>query len=126
MAAHILLIEDTQSLAETIADILHMEGFEVTIASNGAEGLRRLEPLPDIIITDLLMPEMDGIEFIRNVRQQRKINTPIIVLSARVTEESIQEAMDEGANVFLGKPFDADRLLESIHTLITNEQIGKN
>jgi two-component system, chemotaxis family, chemotaxis protein CheY len=126
MAAHILLIEDTQSLAETIADILHMEGFKVTIAGNGAEGLRMLEPLPDIIITDLLMPEMDGIEFIRNVRLQRRINTPIIVLSARVTEESIQEGMDAGANLFLGKPFDADRLLDSIHTLLTNEQIRKN
>jgi DNA-binding response OmpR family regulator len=81
---HILLVEDTIPLAEEIADSLQLEGYEVTHAPNGEAGMAILPATdPDIIITDLLMPGIDGFEFIRRVRKKTKA-IPIIILSAKI------------------------------------------
>lgn len=119
MIKKILIIEDTTALAESIADCLYMEGFEVRISSNGLSALSVLEEfIPDLIITDLVMPGMDGLTFIRHYRSQNVANaTPIIVLTADTNEENVHEALDAGANLLFHKPFDHDNLIEHIKRL---------
>lgn len=113
----ILLVDDTSSLAEAIADMLRMEGFGVGLAANGMEGLAMLEQRRyDLILTDLRMPVMDGIEFIKQVRRRNALpRIPIIVLSAQAGELNKLESIQAGADLFLMKPFDEHELLTSIN-----------
>ena len=120
MSYSILIVEDTVLLAEAIADMLRMEGYRVTISSNGVEALAVLDyHRPDLIISDLRMPFMDGIEFIRQVRKQdEQHKIPIIVLSAQAGESNKVESAQAGANLFLIKPFDDQELVSAINKLI--------
>ena|SRR6267378_1043316 len=116
----ILLVEDTTHLSEEIADILRLEGYIVTIANGG---LRALELLPtkgfDLIITDLLMPGMDGFEFIKQARSMTSIKSiPILILSAKTSEAERIRGREVGANAFMGKPCKAHELVASINSLI--------
>ncbi len=120
MTYSILIVDDTALLAEAIADMLRMEGFTVTLAANGMEALAVLEQEShDLIISDLRMPIMDGIEFIKQVRRHSVLqDTPIIVLSAQADEANKRESKQAGADLFLTKPFDESELLSSIHFLL--------
>ncbi len=121
MRKKILIIEDTRILAESIADFLYMEGYEVRTCRNGLHALNSLrEFVPDLIMTDLIMPEMDGLEFIGHFRRQniRSTMIPIIILTADTNEENDQKAIDAGANVLLHKPFNHDNLISRIKMLI--------
>src|SRR5689334_581682 len=108
MSYSILVVDDTVVLAEAIADMLQMEGFRVRLAANGVEALAVLELEKfDLIISDLRMPVMDGIEFIKQIRKCSDLkNTPIIVLSAQADEVNKRESTQAGADLFLTKPFD--------------------
>lgn len=116
----ILLVEDTPALAREITDILAMSGYAVSVAPDGKQGLNAaLLMRPDLIITDLKMPNMDGLEFIANVRREKGLSRmPVIILSARVTEEDRRKGLDSGANLYLKKPCSIDELLESIADLL--------
>lgn len=120
MTHSILIVDDTVVLAEAIADMLYMEGFNVTLAANGAEALVVLEhERYDLIISDLRMPIMDGIEFIKQARKRSALqNTPIIVLSAQAGEANELESTQAGADLFMTKPFDEIELLSSINQLL--------
>jgi DNA-binding response OmpR family regulator len=120
MGKRILIIDDTTVLAESFADCLHMEGFEVRICRNGCDALTALKAfIPDLIITDLVMPVMDGLTFIRHYRgQHSNTRTPIIVLTADTNVEHVQEAMNAGADLLCHKPFDSDELIGRIVRLI--------
>jgi DNA-binding response OmpR family regulator len=116
----ILIVDDTVSLAESMADILRMEGFEVRIAGNGLEGLAAVaEEKPTLVITDIVMPEVDGFEFISKVRSDASFdNIPIIILSAAVKDERIVDINDIGAEMYLRKPCDVDCLIQSVNQLL--------
>jgi len=120
MKKQVLLVEDTKLLAASIADILIMEGFEVTIAENGKDALQIIKNHPiDIVITDIVMPEMDGITFVKFVRAQAHlVGIPIIVLSAKVFNAQEQEEKAGGADLFIQKPCDLEFLVSSITRLI--------
>ncbi len=120
MAVHILIVEDTKSLGESIADLLRMEGFDVSLAINAEEAISFLSRgSTDLIITDLVMPGMNGIGFIKYVRSAEKHkHIPIILLTAQTGPENRLAGESAGSNAFLGKPFDEDELLEIIHRLI--------
>lgn len=103
---HILLLEDNPDMSELIADALVMEGHEVTCARTGAEGLRAIHqgPLPDLIITDLVMPVMDGITFIEHMRAIVELqHTPCLMISGDPSDRD--RALMSGADEFLVKPF---------------------
>lgn len=119
----VLLVEDTVALAENIADILRMEGFSVLMAYNGAEGYALLEEKqPQIVITDVVMPEMDGLELTRKIRGNPAFkHIPVIILSAKTAEEDMQATRDAGANLHLKKPCDSNLLVDSIKKFIVNE-----
>jgi len=115
----VLLVEDTPSLAENISDILQNLGFVVTLAENGIEGLHALKTAPDLIITDVFMPAMDGLEFIKAIRKLPEWSSiPIIVLSAKATPEDIKLGKHAGANAYLTNPCTAEELIDAISKLI--------
>lgn len=92
---------------------LQSSGYEVSIAGNGAEGYARFEAeRPDLIITDLAMPEMTGLDLTRAIRRRSK--TPIIVLSVRDTDAMKVTALDEGADDYLTKPFSMPELMARV------------
>lgn len=111
----LLLVDDTEEVLNNLEEYLDMEGHEIKTASNGLHALERLKDYqPDLIITDLLMPDMDGFELIREVRQlPHHQDTPIIVFSARPLEEG-KEITDYGADVFLLKPSSVEILSDTI------------
>jgi DNA-binding response OmpR family regulator len=120
MLKRILLIEDTPDLLENITDVLRMEGFEVEPAKDGVEALEKLSKYtPDLIITDLLMPRMDGFAFIENVKKQDGLkNIPVLVFSAKATAENEAEGLKLGAVQYLKKPCPTELFVEIIHNLI--------
>jgi CheY-like chemotaxis protein len=122
MATHILIVEDTKSLGETIADLLRMEGFVVSLAMNGEAAIDFItNNSPDLIITDLVMPGINGIEFIEFVRSDARYkHIPVILLTAQTGSENRSAGEKAGANAFLEKPFDEDDLLDSIQRLIAH------
>ena len=112
----ILLIDDDEILLESMADLLMLSDFQVITAQNGIEALNVLnEQLPDCIVTDVMMPEMNGFEFINEVRNSEELaDIPIILITAydRATYNRVQ--MDSAPDAVLSKPFDVDELVEAI------------
>jgi CheY-like chemotaxis protein len=108
----ILVIDDDPAILTTLTDILQFEGYHVVTATNGAEGLRRLEAdLPQLILLDMRMPVMDGWEFARAVRE-RGIALPIFVMTA--AQDARRWAQEIGAAGYLAKPFDLPDLLATV------------
>ena len=120
----ILLVEDTQALAMEIMDILRMESFEVSLAINGRDAMEQLARQPaDIVISDLFMPEMDGFQLISSIRNHPSLmETPIIILSARTTNDTIDKVMVLGSDLFIQKPCDSQYLVSSIKRLTGKKQ----
>ncbi len=119
--AKILVIDDDQSQREAAGVILTEAGHEVLPAADGHEGLSRLEESPDLVITDIRMPGLDGIEVLRRIREAADaISPPVIVLTAHGTVEQAVEAMQLGAFTYLLKPFARDELRltveQALHT----------
>jgi DNA-binding response OmpR family regulator len=116
----ILLVEDTISLAENMADILRNQGFEVAIASNGKEAMTLLHNFkPDLILTDVFMPIMDGLQFTENLRTVSEYSQiPVIMLSAHATAEDVRRGLQAGANEYLKKPCTVEQLENSVRKLL--------
>jgi DNA-binding response OmpR family regulator len=117
----LLVVEDTLHLAEEISDMLRMEGYNVTVGNTGSHALEILEHLrPDLIITDLLMPGIDGFELIERIRKMDWLRTiPIIILSAKTSETDLTRGIAAGADDFILKPCKSHELLASITSLLT-------
>lgn len=107
----ILIVEDNKNIADYIAG-LFAGSFGVSVASNGEEGFSMaLDIVPDLIITDLMMPGTDGFEFCRNVRNNQVIDhIPIIIVTAKIQQKDRMRGFEAGADAFLTKPFDSDEL----------------
>lgn len=113
----VLLVEDEQTLAMIIKDTLEEQGFSITIATNGEEGLRTFfDTKPDIVVTDVMMPRMDGFEMVRRLRQSDKL-TPVLFLTARSAINDVVEGFELGANDYLKKPFGMQELIVRIKAL---------
>ena len=109
----ILVVDDERQITRLLRASLQASGYEVAIAGNGVEALARMEAeKPDLLITDLSMPAMDGVELTRRVRQTSEI--PIVVLSVRDTEAMKIRALDEGADDYITKPFSMPELLARV------------
>lgn len=108
----ILLAEDDELLVSLLQFRLKKEGYEVTYVSNGKEVKEYLETtIPDIIVSDIMMPYFSGIELIDYVRNELKLSVPIIIISAAGNEENVLSAFELGANDFVSKPFSPTELL---------------
>ena len=121
MAARILLVDDEEMVRMQIRSSLELEGYEVREASNGREAMEMLASYkPDLMITDILMPEKEGIETIREARQQQA-DIKIIAISGGVRSENmdfLKIAKRLGADLALGKPFGRQLLLDMVHQLL--------
>ncbi len=118
-----LCVEDEIDIRDNIAEILRDEGFEVVEASNGKEGFEVfLKEIPDIIISDIMMPEADGyklLEMIRNSNRRNK-NLPFIFLSALTQKDDILKGIDMSANDYLPKPIDLDLMIAKVKEKAAN------
>ncbi len=111
--ARILVVDDERQIVRMLRASLQSSGYRVTTAANGTEALQRFSAdQPELIITDLAMPEMNGLELTQAVR--RAAQTPIIVLSVRDSDAMKVQALDEGADDYLTKPFSMPELLARV------------
>jgi DNA-binding response OmpR family regulator len=119
----ILLVEDEPNIASVIKRGLTENGFEVSIASNGVTGLQMaLNNSFDLIILDIMLPLMDGIQVCKNIRQHNKA-VPIIMLTALDSTENIVNGLDSGADDYLAKPFKIAELAARLRTLLRRSGI---
>ncbi len=118
MSTRILLIEDEADLRDNVADLLELEGYEVMQAANGVAGLHLAsEHRPDLVLCDVMMPELDGPGVLRHLRADPATQAlPFIFLTAQAEAGTIRTGMNLGADDYLTKPFDDDELLRSVAT----------
>ena len=113
----ILIIEDEKSICDFISKTLLSHDYKVTTAHNGKDGLTMItSSLPDLVLLDLGLPDMDGLEVIKKTREWSSL--PIIVISARTQEKEKVAALDAGADDYITKPFGTFELLARIRTAI--------
>ena len=114
----ILVIEDEQKICLRIQELLTYEGFETISAADGRIGIQLTkEFLPDLILCDIVLPELNGYDVLAEVRRDPLTATiPFIFLTAKTTMNEVREGMNRGADDYLTKPFTIDGLLASINT----------
>jgi DNA-binding NarL/FixJ family response regulator len=112
----LLLVDDDPNLVLLVKDFLELRGYEVITAEHGREGLKLLEQeTPDLIICDVMMPEMDGYSFVKHVRENPKTDCiPFIFLSAKGQIEDRVTGLNTGADVYMVKPFEPEELSAQI------------
>ena len=115
-----LVVDDSLTMRKVLSRVLEREGFEVVTANDGMDGIEKLqEVLPDIILTDIEMPRIDGFEFSRYVRDNPStLKTPLIVISSRTADKHRNVAAEIGVNLFLGKPVQDEELVEQVKALL--------
>jgi excisionase family DNA binding protein len=116
----ILIVDDDERLREFVRVNLEMEGYQVREAANAEQGLAALdEESPDLILLDVMMPEMDGWEMLRRVQEKHGVGSiPVIMFSGKVDEEELKGATERGAQGVIGKPFNPQQLIESTKQLV--------
>ncbi|MCC5896775.1 MAG: response regulator transcription factor [Phormidium sp. BM_Day4_Bin.17] len=114
----LLLIDDDPNLILLVKDFLEFRGYEVTAAENGREALEILEEtIPELIICDVMMPEMDGYGFVKKVRENPKTSwVPVIFLSAKGQSQDRVKGLNTGADVYMVKPFEPDELVAQVES----------
>ena len=113
----ILLAEDERMLAEILSDTLSDKDFDVDLAYDGKQALNMAsEKSYDVIVTDIMMPQLDGFSFIKQIRQKRN-STPVLFLTARTATDDVVKGFDIGGNDYLRKPFAIDELIARIKAL---------
>ncbi|MFY4748637.1 response regulator transcription factor [Aliarcobacter butzleri] len=115
----VLIVEDEIKLANLIKVSIKELFFKVNIAKDGIEGLKKFQSFkPDIIISDITMPNLDGLEMCQKIREES--NIPIVILSAYSQKEKLLKAIDLGINKYFIKPFDIEEFLEYLKNLSKN------
>ena len=113
----ILLVEDEATLAVIVRDTLKSQGFEVITADNGEQGLQMFfRERPDVVVADVMMPNMDGFEMVRRIRN-KDVSTPVLFLTALSETEDVVRGFEAGANDYLRKPFGMLELIVRIKAL---------
>lgn len=121
MATRILVIEDEERIRQFLQRGLSFEGYRVDVASDGQTGLDlAYENPPDLVLLDLMLPEMDGLEVCRQIRQVSDV--PILMLTAKETIEDRVVGLDAGADDYLVKPFAFDELMARVRALLRRTQ----
>jgi len=121
MSAHILMIEDDARLARMVGEYLRTSGFEVEHAGDGARGLAALQgPLPDLVILDLMLPDMDGLEICRRIRglPGEAAKLPVVMLTAKGDPMDRIIGLEMGADDYVPKPFEPRELLARLRAVL--------
>ena len=119
-APTVLVIEDYADTRQLISSILRKDGYQVIEAEDGIEGLLKASAgYPDLVIMDLALPEMDGVETARRIRQTPKLSrTPIFVVSAWLTREVEADVRAAGCTEVFAKPFEIDELMDRVRACV--------
>src|SRR5437588_804011 len=124
--SHILLVEDDAPIRRMISKFLQMQGYEVGLAGDGVEALRLVgERLPDLVLTDVNMPRMNGLELARRLRSHHlTAQVPIVMLSALLEASDVLKGYAEGADDYVPKPLELSVLGAKIETLLRRRAPG--
>ncbi len=113
----ILIVEDEKYMAEAVAQVLKKSNYTVDLAYDGEDGLDcALSNIYDIIILDIMLPKLDGISLLKNIRKN-KVETPVILLTAKGDTQDKVIGLDSGADDYLAKPFESEELLARLRAL---------
>jgi excisionase family DNA binding protein len=117
----VLIVDDDAQLREFVRVNLEMDGYVVREAGSADEGLAALdEEPPDLVLLDVMMPQVDGFEMLRRMQDRHGVGSvPVIMFSGKVDEETASRAARGGAQAFIGKPFDPQALIESTKQLLS-------
>jgi len=119
MKGKILLIEDSEGIQESFSSLLKYRDYDVIVANNGFDGMKRLaENHVDVIILDILMPIMSGLDFLENIKHNAKYsNIPVLVITGMDEADAKEKALKLGAREFFCKPVQPRKLLDTIDQL---------
>ena len=117
----VLIVDDDDRVREYVRVNLELEGYTVREAGSAEEGMRVLDDAsPDLILLDVMMPEVDGWEMLQRVHERHGVGAvPVVMFSGKVDERAADEAAERGAQVFLGKPFDPQELVAQTKQLLS-------
>src|ERR671935_1199428 len=118
--SHILFVDDEESIRKLLSTYLTRQGYEVTLANDGFEGLKAVRSrMPDLVITDVSMPNMNGFELTRRLRADHKTaRLPIVMLSARKQADDVLTGYAEGADEYVAKPVEMAVLAAKLEVLL--------
>src|SRR5579871_2665837 len=123
--ARILVIDDESEIRESLATLLELEGYNVELAVNATDGLRKVESGSyDLILLDLMMPDRSGMEVLKDVRE-RDVETPVFMITAYGSVEVAVDALKAGANDYFSKPWDNEKLLIEIDRMIASSRLER-
>jgi DNA-binding response OmpR family regulator len=127
MKKHILLVEDNERLRSNLLFVLNKEGFDAVGAINGTQALQVIaNEIPDLIISDIMMPDMDGYDLVKHLRESPDtVDLPVIFLTAKATTEELRSGMRHGVNEYLTKPVNINDLIATIHVRLEYAQKQK-
>jgi DNA-binding response OmpR family regulator len=115
-SAHILVVDDEQMVREVVARYLEREGFRVTAVGDGQAAVRALTSAPDLIVLDLMLPKVDGLEVLRRARAST--DSAVVILTARGATDERITGLDLGADDYLAKPFSPRELVARVHAVL--------
>ncbi len=120
----VMVVDDSLTVRKITGRLLAREGYRVALAKDGVDALEQLlELVPDVVISDIEMPRMDGFDLVRNIRADKRLGKlPIIMITSRTAEKHRRHALEIGASNYLGKPYDEDDLLALIAGYVSAKQ----
>jgi CheY-like chemotaxis protein len=112
----ILIVDDEQLTRAVLQHNVILAGYDVIVASNGREAMQKIQEVtPDLIVVDLVMPDMNGFEMLRRIRSNKEtMQTPVIVVSALQSQTDIEEAKASGADIYLTKPIKPEEFIKHV------------
>jgi DNA-binding response OmpR family regulator len=124
--AHILVLEDQPETQVLLQKQLGAAGYRVTVAADGLQGLMKLESLkPNLIIVDVLMPKLNGLDFTRAIKSQQSTRAiPTIFLTCKDDPQSMVDGINAGARYYITKPFDMSELIKKIEKILLQPKRG--
>ncbi|MER2539686.1 MAG: Hpt domain-containing protein [Azonexus sp.] len=116
----VMVVDDSLTVRKITSRLLTREGYQVVLAKDGVDALEQLiEVMPDVVLSDVEMPRMDGFDLVRNIRADNRLKQlPVIMITSRTADKHRNYALEIGANHYLGKPYDEDELLRLIESYI--------
>ncbi len=122
----VMVVDDSLTVRKITSRLLAREGYQVILAKDGVDALEQLiEVLPDVVLSDIEMPRMDGFDFVRNLRADDRLkNLPVIMITSRTADKHRNYAFEIGANHYLGKPYDEEELLSLVAGYIKAKAAG--
>ncbi|GAB4459677.1 MAG: hypothetical protein OHK0029_22550 [Armatimonadaceae bacterium] len=121
--ARILAVDDEPNIVRLIQVNLERQGYQVETANNGAQALAKIrENRPDLLVSDVMMPEMDGFELLSTIRRDPMLqDLPVIMLTAKAQDANVMEGYSRGADMYLTKPFNPQELLQFVKRILSSQ-----